>query len=271
MRQKSPKSTSLEGCQQSARLTSMVGSLLLLLTLTSEHGHHNHEHHDSSHHSMSYAADHMSALPYTAVCVANVGYPLFKLQSSANSASSVGTSHSHSTGGYTLYMPNGDYPGKIMCSEECACPPPGAAAGAIDATKIIMLPKSAFCMQGNYPLYATKALAETASPDSTSHSHKFAASDGAEYTFYMPDGVAMIHGETCGADQNDQTGVLAAATTDADGTAITIGAAVGGSAGGLLLIAGVAACLKFKVFRKEGGETSRPVQKPPSDQSAATA
>ena len=161
-----------------------------------------HEHSGSSGKTAMGAADVMSALPDSAVCVQGVGYPMFRTKALADAATSMGTSHAMKVGHmdkYTLYMPNGNLPGKIMCATtmgdhsgdgggdghsghdhshrrlaeaaECTCPPPGATGPTVDATKIINLPMKAFCMEGYYPMYATLALSNAASPKGTSHSH----------------------------------------------------------------------------------------------------
>ena len=57
------------------------------------------------------AADVMSALPDSAVCVQGVGYPMFRTKALADAATRMGTSHAMKVGHmdkYTLYMPNGN-------------------------------------------------------------------------------------------------------------------------------------------------------------------
>ena len=108
-------------------------------------------------------------------------------------------------------MPNGDYPLKQMAgsdhdhgrrltsdghdhsshhddgASETACPDT-AHLGHPDASAVAALPPTAFCMDGMYPMYKTSFLAGQASPDGTSHPHSLTP-----YTFFMPNGVPMVH------------------------------------------------------------------------------
>ena len=236
-------------------------------------GHDDHASHGSM--TTTSTADHMSALPDSAICIQGVGYPMFRTKALADAATSMGMSHSMKVGHmdkYTVYMPNGDYPGKVMCAHDdhsssddhsghdhsrslsetskCTCPPAGATGPVVDATKIIKLPTTAFCMEGYYPMYATVSLSDAASPKGTSHAHKHTASDGTVYTLYMPNGVPMVHDAKCDAKYDDQTAALTVATGP---SAAVIGGAIGGAVGGLALIGAVAAFLKFKVFAAKSG------------------
>lgn len=187
----------------------------------------------------------MSALPYSSVCITGVGYPLYKMPASDY--------HEMKAGKYTLYMPNADVPGKCMAST-CSCPPAGAEGAVADATKIIAIPDAPFCIrdstQATWPLYATKYLAEKASPKGASHSHQYTASDGAKYTFYMPNGVTMHQEAQCDGSVSDQSGVL---TTAAQDNAVLIGAIVGG-VGGFLLLVIVGALVWRRNKSRKGGK-----------------
>jgi hypothetical protein len=238
--------------------------------------------HDHSGGTMAMGPDVMSALPDSAICVQGLGYPMFRTKALADAATTMGTSHAMKAGHmdkYKLYMPNGEYAGQVMCmassdksghsdhgdhsghdhsrrlteASKCTCPPAGATTPVVDATKIINLPMQAFCMEGYYPLYATMSLSNAASPEGTSHSHKHTASDGTVYTFFMPNGVPMVHEAKCDAKYDDQTAALTVGSSGP--SAAIIGAAVGGGVGGLLLIVAVAAFLKFKVCTAKGDPT----------------
>lgn len=213
---------------------------------------------------MSTAADYMSALPDDPVCIHGVGYPMFRSEALANAASALSSSHAMKVGHmdkYTVYMPNGAYPGKIMCSDDdhdhaghdhgrqlgkhtkCTCPPAGAQTPVVDATKIVNLPMTAFCLEGYYPMYATLSLSNAASPKGTSHHHMHKASDGTMYKFYMPDGVTMVHGTSCAAEYDDQTAAL---TVGNGPSAAVIGGAIGGSVAGVVLLGALAVLIRLK-------------------------
>lgn len=135
--------------------------------------------------SLDYLPDHLP------VCIEG-NYPLFKTQAMANKATSMGTSHAMTmveASDVTMYMPNGNYPGKQMSggghggghgngggdhddhsghdhsrrlSSMVMCPP-----NVIDATGASQLPTTSFCALGPggmayYPLYKTAALAAAA-------------------------------------------------------------------------------------------------------------
>jgi hypothetical protein len=246
-------------------------SVAAMLAVAGHDDHASHAHQDAQ----ASHADYMSALPDSAICIQGVGYPMFRTQALSDAATSLGVSHSMKVGHldkYTVYMPNGDYPGKVMCAHDdhsssddhsghdhsrllsetskCTCPPSGATGPVVDATKIIKLPMTAFCIEGYYPMYATLSLSNAASPKGTSHAHKHTASDGTVYTLHMPNGVQMVHDTKCDAKYDDQTAALAVGTGPS--TAV-IGGAIGGSVGGVALIGAIAAFLKFKVFAAKSG------------------
>ena len=258
-----------------AAKTAIVVVLAHVLPLANGAGDHDHDHGSSG----TVAKDYASFLPDAGVCIEGVGYPLYRTAMLANKGSSAGTSHAMEAGmkgnKYALYMPNGDVKGKVMCMDgghddhaghahrllmegdsKCTCPP-AMVPDAIDATKPIMLPRTAFCIEGYYPMYATEFDSNAASPKGTSHHHMHTASDGSVYKFFMPNGVPMIHdeGKKCDAKYDDKTGVLLTAAGAAQQSTTLIAAIVGGVVGGGLLV-GIAIMAYKKIMAKGAAATS---------------
>ena len=182
-------------------------SLFQLLAVATAQDMHGGMHGDMGSGMMESGSD-LDFLPDLPVCIRG-NYPLFKTAMAANMQSSIGTSHTMDCG-ITMYMPNGNVPGMQMSSDGCGgsgssdhsghdhsghnhrrqlqmlmCP-----AHVIDATGVVSLPTTSFCVLGSdglayYPLFKTSALASAASEMNMTTSTAFG-----NFTLFMAAGGA---------------------------------------------------------------------------------
>ena len=248
-------------------------------------GEHDGEHDDHSSHEMSSGEMNMPTVLDCLIVPSCIdgNYPLFAEEHDANMASSTGTSHAmdvvkhdHT---YTLYMPDG-YAGMTMATGDdqsshdhsshdhsshdhsrqmamdmtTACPFfETNAAGHADASFVAALPISAFCIDGQFPLYKTSYLANAASSMATSHAHAISRVYNGKalalFQFFMPNGVAMVHhmNKTCDTWMNDQSAAILGAPLNAappsappesDDSAAIVAAIVTGVLVGVVVIFG---------------------------------